>query len=89
MGRMPPHFFASDISVAPDRIGLMNSGRSPRKHKLQNSVADARSWLPASFAEEDTASFRCCGRSPEGPAALPEGKENMAERIVFQTRAAA
>ena len=81
MGRMPPHFFFRDISVALDRTCLMNSGRSPRKKKLQNSVTDATSWLPASFAEVDTASFRCCGRSPEGPAALPEGKENMAERI--------
>ena len=86
MGRMPPHFFARDVSVALDRTGLMNSGRSPHKNKLQNSVTDARSWLPASFAEEDTASFRCCGRSPAWGTCSAAGRKRECGRTNYSFR---
>ena len=76
MGRtaiFAPAFFNS---FAPHKYGAASAGNVPRSAVMQNSSRASRSsaTIPASFL---ITSWRCWGRSPYGPAALPRGNCNM------------
>ena len=80
IGRTPPRFLLSEMSVLPERTGFKKSRTLPERQLLQGVVKLLTRLLPASFDSLDLTCFRCCGRSPEGPAVLQVAKEQMAAR---------
>ena len=78
IGRRSPAGFGSATNDAPQSHARTSAIASPRARMFANS---ARCRMTSSRRPGASASFRCCGRKPLGPAAAPRAKPDNALRM--------